>query len=58
LPVQKKENYENCNYWFGYVGLVTGTCLADVGFEVICVDIDQEKTEQLKKGNLPFTSPV
>lgn len=41
----------------GYVGLVTGTCLADVGFEVICVDIDQEKTEQLKKGKSPIYEP-
>ena len=41
----------------GYVGLVTGTCLADVGFEVICVDIDQEKVEQLKKGKSPIYEP-
>lgn len=41
----------------GYVGLVTGTCLADVGFEVICVDIDREKVEQLKKGKSPIYEP-
>lgn len=41
----------------GYVGLVTGTCLADVGFEVICVDIDKKKTEQLKKGKSPIYEP-
>ncbi len=34
----------------GYVGLVTGTCLADVGNNVVCVDIDQEKVDTLSKG--------
>ena len=34
----------------GYVGLVTGTCLADVGNSVICVDVDQEKVDTLNKG--------
>ena len=38
----------------GYVGLVTGACLADVGFEVICVDIDVEKIAQLKQGISPI----
>lgn len=41
----------------GYVGLVTGACLADVGFEVICVDIDQEKIGQLKQGVSPIFEP-
>lgn len=41
----------------GYVGLVTGACLADVGFEVICVDIDQEKISQLKQGISPIFEP-
>jgi UDPglucose 6-dehydrogenase len=41
----------------GYVGLVTGACLADVGFEVICVDIDQEKIGQLKQGISPIFEP-
>jgi len=41
----------------GYVGLVTGACLSDVGIEVTCVDIDQNKVEGLKSGVLPIYEP-
>ena len=41
----------------GYVGLVTGTCLAEVGNTVVCVDIDAPKVEGLKRGELPIYEP-
>jgi UDPglucose 6-dehydrogenase len=41
----------------GYVGLVSGVCLADVGNEVLCLDIDQEKIRTLEEGNLPIHEP-
>ncbi|MGA9490695.1 MAG: UDP-glucose/GDP-mannose dehydrogenase family protein [Mycobacterium sp.] len=41
----------------GYVGLVTGACLADSGNDVVCVDIDQSKVDQLLGGAPPFYEP-
>jgi len=41
----------------GYVGLVTGTCLAEVGHEVMCVDIDATKVEALARGVVPIYEP-
>ncbi len=44
-------------YGSGYVGLVTGTCLAEVGNDVLCVDIDERKTAMLKNGEIPIYEP-
>ena len=41
----------------GYVGLVTGTCLADTGNHVTCIDIDKKKVDLLKDGKVPFYEP-
>ena len=41
----------------GYVGLVTGTCFAEMGNEVICVDQDADKLERLRQGQMPIYEP-
>ena len=41
----------------GYVGLVTGTCLAETGNEVVCVDIDENKVARMKAGEVPIYEP-
>ena len=41
----------------GYVGLVTGTCLAETGNDVLCIDIDESKIEIMKRGQVPIYEP-
>jgi UDPglucose 6-dehydrogenase len=46
-----------CMVGTGYVGLVTGTCLADFGMHVVCVDVDEEKVRLLQAGEIPIYEP-
>ncbi|WP_445666754.1 3-hydroxyacyl-CoA dehydrogenase NAD-binding domain-containing protein, partial [Fodinibius sp. AD559] len=41
----------------GYVGLVSGTCFADSGNNVTCVDIDEDKVKKLRDGQIPIYEP-
>lgn len=41
----------------GYVGLVSGTCLAETGNNVVCVDIDAAKIEKMSAGKIPIYEP-
>ncbi|MFT7412360.1 MAG: UDPglucose 6-dehydrogenase [Paraglaciecola sp.] len=44
-------------FGIGYVGLVQAAVMADVGHDVVCIDIDQNKVDQLKQGNIPIFEP-
>ncbi len=44
-------------FGIGYVGLVTGTCLAEAGNEVVCVDVDASRVEALNRGEIPIYEP-
>ncbi len=46
-----------CMIGSGYVGLVTGVCLAEFGKEIVCVDKDKAKIEMMRKGHSPFYEP-
>lgn len=41
----------------GYVGLVTGTCFAETGNQVVCIDVNEEKVKQLQNGKIPIYEP-
>jgi UDPglucose 6-dehydrogenase len=41
----------------GYVGLVSGACLADFGHEVVCVEVDENKVASLREGRVPIYEP-
>jgi len=51
------KTHDLCVVGCGYVGLVTGTCLAELGHRVVCVDSDKAKVQMLKKGRSPIYEP-
>jgi UDPglucose 6-dehydrogenase len=46
-----------CVVGSGYVGLVTGTCLAEIGHNVVCIDVDEQKIARLKQSQVPIYEP-
>jgi UDPglucose 6-dehydrogenase len=57
MPDKRGAEMRICVVGTGYVGLVCGTCLADQGFQVTCVDRDEEKIAGLKAGEIPIYEP-
>lgn len=57
VPLLVESDMKICCIGCGYVGLVAGTCLSDMGNDVICVDVDKRKVDGLKKGVLPIYEP-
>jgi UDPglucose 6-dehydrogenase len=56
-PDQGREGMRVTIFGSGYVGLVTGACLADAGNHVICVDVDKSKIDRLNSGEVPIHEP-
>ena len=54
---QKKKYMKIAVVGTGYVGLVTGTCFAEIGVDVVCVDIDAEKIARIERGDIPIYEP-
>ncbi len=46
-----------CVIGTGYVGLVTGVCFADLGNEVVCMDVDEDRIQKLNQGIMPIYEP-